>query len=144
MTDSLTRPIPSPRDLAARPRPPAAPPVVVPPVYEAGFNRDWWEKALLAAELPHHAARLLGWGLAHLASKDGCLPPHSSQPKDLGRELRLTYRQVQLSLRQPQDAGLIHRPTVDRAYRTQARPITLTLPPADTARPEPPHPGGPE
>lgn len=140
MADSLIRPIPTPRVLAARPKPPAPPVPTVPPAY-AGFDRHWWEKALLAAELPHHAARLLGWGLAHLASKDGHLPSGSAQPGQLGRALRLTHRQVLMSLRQLEDAGLIHRPAVDHRHRAQARPITLTLPPAPA---EPPHSGGPE
>ncbi|OSZ55394.1 hypothetical protein OQI_38770, partial [Streptomyces pharetrae CZA14] len=115
-------------------RRPAAPPAQPAPLLPPAYDRHQWEEALLAAPLPHHAARLLGWGLAHLAGPSGYFPPGSAEASSLGRKLRLSPRQVRLSLGQLQTAGLITRPDI-HTWQPQSlvRPITLTMPPSTTS-----------
>ncbi|MFE6282458.1 hypothetical protein [Streptomyces sp. NPDC057877] len=148
MTDTPVRPIPTPGDLTARrcgtplagaPAPvcqaPAEPDAAATPLYD----RRRWERALLATRLPHQAARLLGWGLAHLADSSGYLPAGGPQNANLlGRTLRMSGKQVRMSLNQLEQAGLITRPDI-HTWEPQdvVRPITLTLP-AAPARPAPP------
>lgn len=139
------RAIPTPRDLAARPARQAV------PLAAAGlqptaavYDRHRWEEALSATVLPHYAARLLGWGLAHLADGSGYLPPGSTRTERLGAAAGLSLRQVRMSLGHLQTAGLIVRPDAD-TWRPQelSRPITLTMPAALTGgaqRTEPAHP----
>ncbi|MER6532992.1 hypothetical protein ABT215_04055 [Streptomyces sp900105755] len=134
MTETARR-FPTPGDVAARriPPSPAAP----------SFDRDRWERALLAAPLPHHNARLLGWALAHLAPRSGKFPaggPHGAER--LSAFTNMTRKQLGISLAQLQEAGLIHRPD-RRTWQAKdtTRPITLTLPSA-ALRTEPAHTGG--
>jgi hypothetical protein len=135
MTDSNARVTPTPGDLAAARRPampghPASPP---------SFDRHRWEQALLAAELPHHAARLLGWGLPHVAGNAGYLPAGTANAERLARTLRLTGRQVRLSLQQLEEVGLISRPDIHTWQpKDLVRPITLTLPTTRARGEEPP------
>lgn len=134
MTEQITRHAPTPLDLAARP---AAALTAPAPVYD----RYRWEAALIDADLPHHAARLLGWGLAHLAGEAGYLAPGTAPAGRLARRFRLSGKQIRLSLSQLEHAGLISRPDI-HTWRPQdlIRPITLTLPAADD-RQEPPSTG---
>ena len=140
MTEQFTRVVPTPGDLALRPERHS------PPGHgAASFGRQQWEEELLAAELPHYAARLLGWGLAHLAGPSGYMPAGTTNTERLGRKVRLTGRQVRMSLTQLEQAGLISRPDI-HTWEPQekiTRPITLTLPSARAGRrQDPPHPGG--
>lgn len=108
----------------------------------AGYDRHRWEEALLATELPHHAARVFGWGLAHLAGDTGRLAGGATHADRLAEALRLTGRQVRLSLQQLETAGLISRPDIHTWQpRHLMRPITLTLPAEATPRQEPAHTG---
>ena len=118
-------------------------PVRTRPTTAAAYDRHRWEKALLAVELPHYAARLLGWGLAHLAGDAGRLAAGATHAERLGQALRLTAMQVRMSLQQLENAGLISRPDIRTWQPTDLiRPITLTLPPVDaTPRQEPAHTG---
>lgn len=140
MTEQLARSAVTPADIARRPPLPAA--LAPRPTL---YDRHRWEEALLAAPLEHHAARLLGWGLAHFAGTRGYLPPGTTDAERLSRPLRLSVKQVRMSLRQLQEAGLISRPDM-RTWQPKelSRPITLTLPPAADGgrREEPPHTGG--
>ncbi|MDN3021560.1 hypothetical protein [Streptomyces sp. S.PB5] len=133
-----TRAVPTPGDVARGRTRPAPIPTTPPPSYD----RHLWEQALLAAELPHSSALLLGWGLAHLAGTTGYLSPAIASEGSLAGTLRLTARQVRMSLPQLQSAGLIRRPRSSSrsGAQTAGRPVVLTLPPAD-ARTEPPHTG---
>lgn len=145
MATPLTRPVPTPGDLAhaaplARRAPLEGGSVTAPP-----FDRRAWERALSATDLPHYAARLLGWGLAHLAGDAGYLPPGTAAADRLGRVCRLTGKQVRMSLQQLQERRLISRPDI-RTWQPHdlIRPITLTIPPVDgVCREEPPHTGEP-
>lgn len=138
MTESLTRAVPTPGDIAHRR------PLTVAPE-PSTYDRNRWEEELLAAELPHYAARLLGWGLAHVVGPSGYMAAGTTNTERLGRKLRLSARQVRLSLQQLENAGLISRPDI-RTWEPQekvTRPITLTLPSARAARrQEPESPGG--
>lgn len=140
MTESLTRAVPTPGDIAQRKPLPAAP-----APQQGTYDRHQWEQELLAVALPHYAARLLGWGLAHLAGTTGYLPAGTTNTDRMGRQLNLTGRQVRQSLQQLHEAGLISRPDI-RTWEPQekvTRPITLTLPSARLVRREEPEsPGG--
>ncbi|MCH5677853.1 hypothetical protein [Streptomyces gilvus] len=130
MTEPLTRPTVTPAVLAQRkPTPPA------PASRLAAYDRHAWEEALMAPPLQHHAARLLGWGLAHMAGERGYLPPGTTDTGELARPLRLTGKQVRLSLRQLEQAGLVSRPDI-RTWEPKnlLRPISLTLPTAEQLR----------
>ena len=134
MTEQLTRPTPA---VLAK----AGGPVRVRSTAAADYDRHRWEKALLAVALPHYAARLLGWGLAHLAGDTGRLATGATHAERLGQALRLSSRQVRMSLQQLENAGLISRPDIC-TWQPQdlVRPITLILPPVDaTPRQEPAH-----
>lgn len=130
-----TRAVPTPGDLAhgrtqpARATPPAP-----------SYDRHRWEQELIAADLPHSSALLLGWGLAHQAWPSGYLPPRAASVEQLSRTLRLTARQVGMSLPQLEEAGLIRRPERTAGQPRGARAIRLTLPQA-VARTEPPSTG---
>ncbi|GGN47268.1 hypothetical protein [Streptomyces fuscichromogenes] len=115
------------------PRPAAAP----------RFDRHAWEEALLAAALPHHNARLLGWSLAHLAPASGQF--HAGNQNDaghLGRATRMTALQLRAGLKSLERAGLIVRARgpVTGQEHALARAFTLTLPSA-AARTELAHTG---
>ncbi|MBD0837393.1 hypothetical protein [Streptomyces sp. TRM68416] len=139
MTQPSTGAVPTPRDLATALRRPGAAPAPAPAAPASPFDRHRWEQALIATPLPHHAARMLGWGLAHVAGTTGHLGPQ--EKGHLARTLRLSPKQIRLSLVQLEAAGLIRRPDV---HTWQAdgltRPITLTLP-AAAARRVPPSTG---
>ncbi|EPD63152.1 hypothetical protein [Streptomyces sp. HGB0020] len=147
-----TRTVPTPRGIALNrcgtPTPvgpcPATESSPAPAASAGVYDRELWEQALLAADLPHHCARMLGWGLAHLAGPGGYLPPDTTRVAHLVERLRMTGRQVRLSLTQLELAGLIRRPDIHTwTPKEITRPIALTLPPAGTAGgQEPPHTGG--
>ncbi|MFJ9381915.1 hypothetical protein [Streptomyces sp. NPDC101455] len=107
----------------------------------AGYDRHRWEEALLASDMRHDNALLLGWALAHMAGTAGYLPAGTTSADRLAGRSRLNARQVRLSLTQLDRAGLISRPDI-RTWEPKelVRPITLTLP-ASSARTEPPHTG---
>ncbi|MEU6491119.1 hypothetical protein ABZ890_12080 [Streptomyces sp. NPDC046984] len=134
MPEQLTKPTPTPLAIAHRP---AASQHSVTP----SFDRHRWEQTLLAVDLPHHSARVLGFGLAHLAGTSGYLAPGTAHADRLGDTFHLTGKQVRLSLRQLEDRGLITRPDI-HTWQPQdlVRPVTLTIPTAP-ARTEPPHSG---
>lgn len=138
-----TRSAPTPGDLAAAHRPPAAA-VLAPdaaPEPEAPYDRHRWEEAVLSGGL-YRDARLVGLVLAHYAGTSGYLPEDGVQYlKPLARLTDVTPRLVKLALRDLQRQGYMHRPPLAQGHQTQmARPITLTLP-TEAARTEPPHTG---
>lgn len=152
MTESLTRPVPTPSDVA----PPPARPVPTPASLGRGrpgpaavaaamrsYDRHRWEEALIAAGLPHHNAVMLGWSLAHAANSAGYLPSSITGPANLGRRSQLNKHQVQFSITQLERAGLIRRPDPHTwPDKTLPRPITLTVPGGQSSPEPPPSTGG--
>ncbi|MFD5468861.1 hypothetical protein [Streptomyces sp. NPDC127105] len=134
-----TRTAPTPAALAnARPKPATAPSAARPE--DAGaYDRHRWEQALLAADLPHSNARLLGLVLAHLAGPGGYMPAGGMQHAGrLAATARMTARQTRISLHYLQVARLIYRPDISDWPATDVvRPITLTMPPAAAAHQPP-------
>lgn len=138
----LTRPVPTPGDLAIAHRPPTAAPVPdTGPEPVTPYGRHRWEEAVLSGDL-YRDARLVALVLAHFADETGFLPEDGVQY--IGRLARLTdvnARLVKLALRHLDRGGYLTRPPVAEGEQTQiARPITLTMPLA-SARTEPPHTG---
>ncbi|MFJ4687079.1 hypothetical protein [Streptomyces sp. NPDC088789] len=121
----MTSTVPPPRDLASATAPPK--PRLDPG--PAGYDRARWERALIAAKLPHHSARILGWGLAHLCGTAGYLPPGAPHADRLAERLRMSPKQVRMSLHQLEQARLISRPDI-RTWTPcdLVRPLTLTVP----------------
>lgn len=127
MTDSNNRPDVTPayaaQSLAMRPL----------------YNREAWERALLASNLPANA-KLVGLALAHLASDAGYLPAGRIQSvRRMGPLVSLAPRLVRISKNVLGGEGFIRRPHAGGWTNPDlCRPITLTLRPA---RSEPPHTG---
>ncbi|MET8826554.1 hypothetical protein ABZX40_36480 [Streptomyces sp. NPDC004610] len=123
-------PTPTPRDMAAAPRrAPAQAPAPAP--VPAGYDRHRWEQALIATPLPHSSARLLAWGLAHLAGDSGRLAAGTTDARRLADRLGVPHKHLGLNLWQLERAGLIHRPAENTWQpRHMGRPVTLTIPPA--------------
>ncbi|MFE2046701.1 hypothetical protein ACFXAZ_38480 [Streptomyces sp. NPDC059477] len=121
----MTTTIPTPRDIAAsRTAPPAATPM-------PGYDRQRWEQALIATALPHPNARLLGWGLAHLAGPTGHMAPDVPDTGRLAAQLGMSPRIVRQSLTQLEHAGLVSRPDIHTWQpKDIVRPLTLTIPQA--------------
>ncbi|GEC02980.1 hypothetical protein SSP24_06350 [Streptomyces spinoverrucosus] len=136
MADALTRPIPTPGDLAAAAHRRAA--------AEAPgqrYDRRVWEQAVMAGDL-HANARLVALILAHHAGDSGYLPAGNVQDaRNLTVEAGLRGRYVRLSLTQLEHDGYIARPSIHGWDEPRPRPVTLTLPPAGVRR-EPPSTGG--
>ncbi|MEU9386185.1 hypothetical protein AB0D38_36855 [Streptomyces sp. NPDC048279] len=101
------------------------------------WDRHTWEEALLAATLPHHGARLLGWGLAHLAPTSGQFRAGTSRDAGyLGQALRLSAKQLHMGFSQLERAGLLARAgaaATDGPRHVLAQAFTLTLPSATAA-----------
>ncbi|MFJ4515235.1 hypothetical protein [Streptomyces sp. NPDC088816] len=142
MTDThipSTRTAPTPGDLAnARPKPaPALASSATRPEDAGVYDRHRWEQALLAADLPHSNARLLGLVLAHLAGPGGYMPAGGMQHAGrLAATARMTARQTRISLHYLQANRLIYRPDIaDWTATDVVRPITLTMPPAAATQP---------
>jgi hypothetical protein len=136
MTESLTRPAPTPGNLPMAHRR-AAPADSVTP-----YDRHAWEQAVITGDL-HANARVLAFVLAHLAGAAGHLPVGERQHADrLAVDAGLTPRLARISLEALITGGYILRPSI-RGWdnRKGVRPITLTLP--GGARTEPPHTGQP-
>lgn len=138
----LTRPVPTPRDLAPRtavaadaPAPSDAPPSDAPP-----YDRHTWEQAVRFSEL-RPDARLVAMMLAHYARPTGIV---SGDVLIVGRMakacgLRPDDR-VRGALSVLERRGYLTRPPAQLApsgYACRPRPVTLTLPPSY----RPPHPG---
>lgn len=121
----------------------------------APYDRHEWERAVMASSLHYHAKHV-ALALAHYGGDAGYLPAGGPQEtRSLSAATGLFAKHVRFSLSQLQGRGLISRPGItswrapDGAAREEARPVTLTMPPARTEpaqagdgaeRTEPAHP----
>lgn len=140
MTKPLSRPIPTPGDLAIAHRPPAAATrqvVTARPVDAPPYDRHAWEQALYASELHPHD-KLVAALLAHHAGPAGHLRPGGPQrPEQLARTAGVSANGARMALAALERDGYLTRPDIHSWTRRQVWPITLTLPPAKS-RTEPP------
>lgn len=135
MTEPLTRPAPTPRDLdPERRRSTSARPTPAP------YDRHAWEAAVMAASL-HSNGRLVALVLAHHADEDGQIPAGGPQhAAQLAHDTGLQGRFARISLNTLEKEGLIWRPPIGDWEAREVRPVTLTMPPATTLT-QPPHSG---
>jgi hypothetical protein len=137
--EQLTRPVPTPGDLAIAHRPPAAAsPALVP-----SYDRRAWESAVFASAL-HMPTRLIALLLAHHADASGHIPASGPQSAGrLARESGVSPKATRLALTKLELDGYIRRPDIHTWKAREVRPITLALPASAAARTEPPHTGQP-
>lgn len=138
MTESLTRPIPTPADLAVAHRRATA--ADVPP---EPYDRDAWEEAVFGSDL-HMPTRLIALLLAHHAGAAGYIPAGGPQTAGrLARESGVSPKATRLALTKLEADGYVRRPDIHTWKAREVRPVTLAVPAPGGARTEPPSTGEP-
>ncbi|MEV8245011.1 hypothetical protein AB0R01_14715 [Streptomyces rochei] len=121
MTETTTRPVPSPLTVAAAMR---ATPTPAP----RQFNRDAWLAAIMTSDL-HPNARHIGHALAAHADAHGDLPAGGIQhAHTLATLTGLTPRSARVSINVLEKERYIQRPDIHTWEGAGVRPVTLVIP----------------